>query len=58
MIINSDENIWSINKETIEVIQISNHQETGKRLVFHVGISNEATVTFAKDTDMFLILIF
>ena len=47
LIINNGENTWSIIKETIEVIPISNHEKVDTSLIFHAGMSNEAAVTVA-----------
>ena len=55
--INSDENIWCITKETIEVLPISNHGEADIRLILHADMSNEAAVIVGKDTDVVLLLI-
>ena len=55
--INSDENIWCITKETIEVLPTSNHGEADTRLILHADMSNDAAVIVGKDTDMVLLLI-
>ena len=41
----------------IEVLLISDHAEADTKLIFHTGMSNEAKVVAAKDTEVFLILI-
>ena len=41
----------------IEVLLISDHVEADTNLIFHIGMSNEAKVVAAKDTELFLILI-
>ena len=56
--INSGENIWSITEKTAEVLPILNNEEADIRLIFHEGMSNEVAVIFAKDTDVFLLLIY
>ena len=35
-----------------------NHEEVALRLIFHERMSNETTVVVAKDTDVFLLLIY
>lgn len=54
---NSGENIYSVTKETVEVLPISNHEEADTSLVFLTEMSNETAATAAKDTEVFLLLI-
>ena len=58
MFINSGENIWSITKETIDILPITNHEEADKWLIFDAGMSKDTAVNAAKDTDVFLLLIY
>ena len=58
LIINSGENTWNITEETIEVLLISNHEKPDTKLICHSGMSNNAAVIAAKDTDMFLFIIY
>lgn len=58
LIFNRAENICIITKETIEGLPISNHEEADARLIFHAGRNNEAAIIAAKDTAVFLFLIY
>ena len=58
LIISSGKNIWSITKETIAVLLVSNHEEDDNILLFHIGMSNEAAVIVEKDEEVFLLLIY
>ena len=58
MIISNGENIWSITKETIKALPKQNHEEADTRLIFYAGMSNEAPIIVAKDTKVFLLLIY
>ena len=46
-----------INKETIEVLPILNHEETDSSLIFLAGVSNEVAIIVAKHADVFLLVI-
>ena len=58
MIINSGGKTQRITKDTIEVLPMSVHEETNKRLIIHARISNEAVGIFGKNVDVFLLLIY
>lgn len=47
-----------INKETIEVLPILNHEEADSSLIFLAGVSNEVAIIVAKHTDVFLLAIY
>ena len=47
-----------INKETIEVLPILNHEETDSSLIFLAGVSNEVAIIVAKHADVFLLVIY
>lgn len=42
----------------IEALPILNHEEVDLRLIFYESMSNEAAVIFAKNTVVFLLLIY
>ena len=47
-----------INKETIEVLPILNHEETDSSLFFLARVSNEVAIIVAKHADVFLLAIY
>lgn len=47
-----------INKETIEVLPILNHEEADSSLIFLAGVSNEVVIIVAKHADVFLLAIY
>lgn len=53
LIKHSGENIWSIFKETIKVLPISNYEDADTGLTFHAGMSNDAKATAGKNTNVF-----
>lgn len=61
LITNSSKNTWGItekSEEKIELLSIPNHEEDDARLIFCARMINAEAVIAAKDTDMFLLLIY
>lgn len=56
LITKNGKSTWRFIKEKIEILPISNYEETDARLVFNARMNNEAVIV-TKDADAFLLLI-
>ena len=56
LITKSGKSTWIFTKEKIEILPISNYEETDARLIFNARMNNEAVIV-TKDADAFLLLI-
>lgn len=56
LITKNGKSTWRFIKEKIEILPISNYEETDARLIFNARMNNEAVIV-TKDADAFLLLI-